>query len=422
MGLAAAEHDFEAAAVYRDRLEAARALLERQRMSLAAMGALDVIAVAVEEADANAQVFQVRDGMVVARRSFYLRNPGSCGEDEVLEAFVVQYYGDDVAIPPQVVVPRTTSTVRRLADVLTRRRGAPVEVRVAERGEKRRISERAHRKALLALDQDRLKVERRQRRRSEGLTGLKQHLRMASLPTRIECFDISNLGPADTVASMVVFEDGLPKKEHYRHFKIRKAEQDDYASMREVLSRRVAQYRITRGMSRYARYYDESFSALPTLVVIDGGIGQLSVSLPILAELRGLGSTVVSLAKRIEEVFVPDWPLPLLLPHESPPLQLLQQVRDEAHRFAIEFHRRHRESRLTKSFLDDIPRIGEIRKQAILAHFGTPERVLSASREEIEAVPGLQPKVARDVYKHLREIDVSTLADTGSWPTEYNVS
>ncbi len=420
--LAVAERDFEAAAVYRNRLMAARALLERQRLSLTAMGTLDVVAVAVEETDANAQVLQVRDGVEVARHSFYLKNPGCCEETEVLEAFVLQYYGSEVAIPPQVVVPRLTTIVRALSDTLTKRRGAPVVVRLADRGERREICDRAHRWALLALDQDRLKVERRHRRRTEGLAGLQAHLGMTTLPSRIECFDVSNLGPTHTVASMVVFEDGRPRKAHYRHFKIRKAQQDDYASMRELLSRRVAQYRATRRMSTYARRYDESFASLPTLVVIDGGVGQLSVTLPILAELRGLGSTVISLAKRREEVFIPGRALSLLLPRDSPPLQLLQAVRNEAHRFAIEFHRRHRERQLTRSFLDDIPRIGEVRKHAILSYFGTPERILTAAREDFEAVPGLQPKVARDVYEYVQDLDKTALTDTVDWATEYNVA
>jgi excinuclease ABC subunit C len=415
MELAAAECDFEAAAVYRNRLEAARALLERQRRSLRAMGTLDVVAVAVEEANANAQVFQVRDGVVAARQSFYLRNPDRCGEAEVLKAFVLQYYGSGVEIPLQVVVPRRMVIVRALSDTLTRRCGVPVDVRVAERGERRKICERAHRRAVRALDQGRLKAEQRHLRRTEGMAGLKTYLGMVTLPSRIECFDISNLGPTHTVASMVVFEDGRPRKNHYRHFKIRKAEQDDYASMRELLSRRVAQYRATSGMSPNAKRYDESFASLPTLVVIDGGVGQLSVTLPILAELRGLGSTVISLAKRREEVFIPDRALPLLLPRESPPLQMLQAVRNEAHRFAIEFHRRHRERRLTRSFLDDIPRIGEVRKQAILSHFGTPERILAAAQEDFEAVPGLQPKVARDVYAYVQDLDktASLMRSTG---------
>jgi excinuclease ABC subunit C len=292
-----------------------------------------------------------------------------------------------------------------LAEALTDRRGSPVEVRSAERGDKRRIVELAERNARLALDQDRLRDEHRRSRRIDALEGLQTELGMPTLPMRIECFDISNLGETHTVASMVVFEGGAPKKSDYRRFKVRGAVQDDFAAMSEVLGRRVAQFRAQREISPHEKEHDPSFASLPSLVVIDGGKGQLSAGLPQLEELRALGTTVISLAKRIEEVFVPGRPAPLTMPHDSAPLQLLQRVRDEAHRFAIEFHRGRRDKAMTRSVLDDMPGVGPSRKRAILAHFGTPERVLAASREELEAVPGLPGKVARDIHQHLHRVD-----------------
>ncbi|MEX1143070.1 MAG: excinuclease ABC subunit UvrC [Thermoleophilaceae bacterium] len=405
MQLAAADQEFEAAAMFRNRLRAVRSLLERQRIANEAVGTLDAVAVAAEDTDANAQVFQVRDGVLADRQSFYLENAGGRDEDDVLEEFVLQYYASALSIPPQVIVPRGTERCDLLAEALTDRRGAPVEVRSAERGDKRRIFELAERNARLALDQDRLRSERRRSRRIDALEGLQAELRMPALPMRIECFDISNLGETHTVASMVVFEGGAPKRSDYRRFRIRGAVQDDFAAMREVLARRVAQFTSQKEISPHERQHDASFASLPALIVIDGGRGQLSAGLQPLEELRELGTTVVSLAKRIEEVFEPGRPAPLTMPHDSPPLQLLQRVRDEAHRFAIEHHRSRRDKAMTRSALDDIPGVGAARKRAILAHFGTPERVLAASRDELESVPDLPGKVARDIHQHLHRVD-----------------
>jgi excinuclease ABC subunit C len=405
MQLASADQEFEAAAAFRNRLRAVRSLLERQRIANESVGTLDAIAVAAEETSANAQVFQVRDGVLADRQSFYLENAGERDEADVLEEFILQYYASALSIPPQVVVPRGTESCDVLAEALTDRRGSPVEVRSAERGDKRRIVELAERNARLALDQDRLRSEHRRSRRIDALEGLQEQLGMPVLPMRIECFDISNLGETHTVASMVVFEGGAPKKSDYRRFRIRGTAQDDFAAMREVLGRRVNQFRAQREISPHEKEHDASFASLPALIVIDGGKGQLSAGLPQLEELRDLGTTVVSLAKRIEEVFMPGRPAPLTMPHDTAPLQLLQRVRDEAHRFAIEHHRTRRDKAMTRSVLDDMPGVGPSRKRAILAHFGAPERVLAASREELESVPGLPGKVARDIHQHLHRVD-----------------
>jgi excinuclease ABC subunit C len=405
MKLAAEDQEFEAAAMFRNRLRAVRSLLERQRIANESVGTLDAIAVATEETDANAQVFQVRDGVLADRQSFYLENAGARDEADVLEEFILQYYASALSIPPQVVVPRGTENVAVLEEALSDRRGGPVEVRPAERGDKRRIAELAERNARLALDQDRLRSEHRRSRRIDALEGLQQELDMPALPMRIECFDISNLGETHTVASMVVFEGGSPKKSDYRRFRIRGAAQDDFAAMSEVLRRRVAQFVSQREISPHEKQHDPSFASLPALIVIDGGKGQLSAGLPELATLRELGTTVISLAKRVEEVFVPGRAAPIVMPHDRAPLQLLQRVRDEAHRFAIEHHRGRRDKAMTRSVLDDMPGVGPSRKRAILNHFGTPERVLAASREELEAVPGVPGKVARDVHQHLHRVD-----------------
>ncbi|GAC1319022.1 MAG: excinuclease ABC subunit UvrC [Thermoleophilaceae bacterium] len=404
MHRAAAEQEFEQAATYRNRLKAVRSLLERQRISNSAVGTMDAIAVASEGTDANAQVFQVRDGVLADRQSFYLENEAQRGESEVAEEFIAQYYATSPAIPPQVIVSRAVENLEAIEAALGARRGAAVEVRHAERGDKRRIFELAERNARLALDQDRLRSEHRRVQRIEALELLQRELGMEAIPMRIECFDISNLGATHTVASMVVFEGAAAKRSDYRRFGIRGAVQDDFAAMNEVLSRRMAQYVTQRDRSPHERSYDASFASLPSLIVIDGGRGQLSSGLRALEPFADLGVTVISLAKRIEEVFLPGRVQPLVMSHDSPALQLLQRARDEAHRFAIEFHRGRRDRAMTRSVLDELPGVGPARKRRLLAHFGTPERFLDASREELEAVPGLPGKVARDVYAYVNKV------------------
>jgi excinuclease ABC subunit C len=403
MRAAAAEEEFEQATLERNRLQAVRSLLERRRVTGESVGTFDAIAVAVDGRDANAQVFQVRDGVLSDRQSFYLANEAERDQAEVAEEFMLQYYGGYTSIPALLVAQRGVDERPALADALSRRRGGPVELRAAERGEKRRILELAERNALLALDQERLRTERRRQGRVEALEGLQQALGLDAPPIRIECFDISNLGGTHTVASMVVFEGGAPKKSDYRRFKIRGTEgtPDDFASMAEVLERRFAQWERQADISPHDPSYDQGFASLPNLVVIDGGKGQLAAGLGPLRGFRERGVAVVSLAKRIEEVFIPGRRSPLVLDHSTPELQMLQRVRDEAHRFAITHHRTRRDKAMTSSLLDGLPGIGAARKRALLTHFGSPEAVVAASGEELQSVPGLPAKIGRDIHAYL---------------------
>ena len=391
--------------MFRNRLRAVRSLFERQRVANEAVGTLDVIGVAVEETHANAQVFQVRDGILADRQSFYLENRAGRSEDEVAEEFAIQYYATSVSIPPEIVGPPSLARAEALKSLLEERRQGPVELRHAQRGDKRRLYELAQRNARLALEQEKLRTQRRREQRVDALNDLREVLELDALPVRIECFDISNLGPSHTVASMVVFEGGAPKKSDYRRFKIRdlNGRQDDFAAMAQVLSRRLARHTDQRERSPHDPTHDASFAALPGLIVIDGGKGQLSSGLEALEEFRAQGVPVISLAKRLEEVYLPDRSEPLVLPRSSPALQLLQRIRDEAHRFAIEHHRVRRDRSMRRSILDDLPGIGPARKRALLRHFGSPERFLGASREELEAVPGLPGKVARQIHEQLNK-------------------
>ena len=421
MRLASAEQRFEDAARERNRLRAIRSLLERQRVAHEGAGSLDAIAVAVSEGEANAQVFQVRDGVLSDRQSFYLDN--AAGEDvaTVAEAFILQYYASAMSVPPLLVVQRDVGVNPALAEALSDRRSGRVEIRAAERGNKRRILELAERNARLAIDQEKLRSERRRQQRVEALDGLQQALGLDTVPLRIECFDISTLMGTNTVASMVVFEGGAPKKSDYRRFKVLTVGDgqegvagngggdygpDDFASMEEILGRRMARWEQQRDVSPHDKDYDPSFAALPNLVVIDGGKGQLAAGLRALQGFRDRGVMVISLAKRIEEVFIPGREAPLVLAHDTPELQLLQRVRDEAHRFAITHHRIRRDRAMTASVLDDLPGVGAARKRALLAHFGSPDAILSASREELAAVPGVPGKLAGEVYRELHKSGV----------------
>ncbi|MGB7685063.1 MAG: helix-hairpin-helix domain-containing protein, partial [Solirubrobacterales bacterium] len=297
-----------------------------------------------------------------------------------------------------------------LTEALSERRGAPVEVRVAERGDKRRLRELAERNAKLALDQDRLRREHRRARRVESLASLRDALEMEELPVRIEGFDISNIGGEHTVASMVVFEGGATKKAEYRRFRVRgemrdaggNGGPDDFASMEEVLTRRLNRYLEQADLSPHDGKRDESFASLPSLILIDGGKGQLAAGMRALKPFAERGVTIVSLAKRLEEVYVPGRAAPIDLAADSEASKLLQRVRDEAHRFAIDHHRGRRDrDMLAGSVFDELRGIGPARKRALLQHFGSPERFLAATREELEAVPGLPGKVGREIHEQL---------------------
>ena len=407
MAEASAAEEYERAAVYRDRLQAISSLMERRAVAGESFDNADLIAVALEEKAANAQVFQVRDGILAERQSFYLANEGERDEGEVTEEFIAQYYSAAPSVPRLIVVgeaARRRSGV--LAEALASRRGGPVEVRVAERGDKRKLRELAERNAKLALAQDRLRQERKRQQRVDALGDLQEALDLRELPIRIEGFDISNIGGEHTVASMVVFEGGAPKKADYRRFRVRgdrTAGPDDFASMEEVLSRRLSRLVEQGDRSPHDAERDSSFATLPDLVVIDGGRGQLGAGMRAMGSLLDRGVAVVGLAKRLEEVYVPGRAAPLELPSDSEASKLLQRVRDEAHRFALDLHRKRRDRAMTRSLLDGLRGVGPVRKRALLSHFGSPDRVVAATREEIEAVPGIPGKLAGDIHRQLHK-------------------
>lgn len=443
MKAAAAAQEFEKAALLRDRLAAVRHVAERQVVRTEGAGDFDVIGLHQGDPGGNVQVFRIRDGSLVDRQSFYLENTDGRERDRVLDEFLMEYYWTGNVVPPEVIVD--VDGMNDLAALLTDRRGAGVRVRRAQRGPKRRLLELAGKNARLAAEADAERRAHGREAREEALRRLRDALALPGLPLRIECYDISNLGEESPVGSMVVFESGRPKRAHYRTFAVRGVEgQDDFAMMREVVRRRLAR-RVSAaetpapvagsGGSAAARAvaaaaespegaggpaagttpvdgavmtitgapaYDESFAALPDLILIDGGKGQLSAAEAGMRE-AGVEVRLASLAKQREEVFVPGRPDPLPLPADDPASLLLQRVRDEAHRFAVTFHRKRRGAGAHSSVLDEIDGIGPVRRRRIVEHFGSPERVLAATREELEAVPGLPRKIAREVHAQLHK-------------------
>ena len=405
MKAAAEAQEFEQAALERNRLRAVRSLLERQRVANEAVGTLDAVAVAVDGADANAQVFQIRDGVLSDRQSFYLDNAPGADVGEVAQEFLMQYYGAATVDPAAGDRPADVEDLDVLAEALGERRAAKVEVRTAERGDKRRILELAERNALLALDQEKLKAERRRQQRVESLDGLQEALGLDALPLRIECFDISNLMGTHTVASMVVFEGGAPKKSDYRRFTIRGDDRGRArrlrgdgggagAAVRAVgdpagpLAARPQAQRVVRDAAERDRDRRRPGSAR----------GRPARAGGVPAARGGRRSRWPSGSRRCS---CPGSATPIVLAHDTPALQLLQRVRDEAHRFAITHHRTRRDRAMTSSILDDLPGIGPARKRALLAHFGSPDAILSASSEELAGAPGVPAKVARDIWAYL---------------------
>jgi excinuclease ABC subunit C len=396
---AAADERFEEAARYRNRLRSVQHLAERQAADRRSVGTVDVIGLAAEGDRAVVQVFPLRDGRMVDRYSFHLENVAAQDLTTILESFCLEYYGGSPSVPPEIVVPRDAGDTSALEQFLSERRGARVRVHVPERGEKRRLQELASENARHTLVSAAVESEQKRLRRIEALEELRECLNLEALPIRIECFDISTAMGTDNVGSMVVFQDALAKKAHYRKFAVRGQEgMDDFAAMAEVITRRFA-----RLSDELGEEFDESFAAAPNLVVVDGGKGQLSAALAAMQRFDLPRVAVVALAKRDEEVFVPGQPEPIRLSRHSPALQLLQRIRDEAHRFAVGFHRQRRDTRSFGSIFDELQGVGPARRRALLQHFGSAERFLAATQEELEGVPGVPAKTARAIYAQLHK-------------------
>ncbi len=400
MDRAASALEYEQAARARDQLIAVQKVIQRQEMVGSRREDFDAIAYAGDDLEASFQVFFVRAGRVVGRKGFIVDRVEALTESELVHTFLESLYADFQEVPKNVLVTTCPASPEVLEAWLTERRGSIVRIKVPERGSKRRLLETVGRNAQEAFDRNRLKRSADFASRSKALNELQEYLGLAEAPLRIECFDISNLGPTDVVASMVVFEDALPRKSDYRKFKIAGvAGQDDFASMGEVIERRFSRLIKDRDLpvERKGR-----FAYPPGLVVVDGGKGQLNRAVEVMEGLGITGIPVVSLAKRLEEVFVPGRPNPIVLPRGSEALYLMQRIRDEAHRFAITFQRQRRGKRMTESTLDRLPGVGPARRKALLTHFGSTKGLREATPEQISQVPGIGAGLAEMIHERLR--------------------
>ena len=398
MKSAASREEFEVAAKFRDQLENVRKAIERQQMVSNEKEEMDVIGFVEDDLEAAFQVFFVRRGRVTGRKGFIVDKVEDLSTPELLARFVERLYVDN-EIPKQILVPEDPDELDLIEKWMTNQRGTKVAVRVPRRGEKRALLDTVTENAKQAFTRHRLKRSSDFAARSRQLKELQDAIGMSEAPLRIECYDISNTGPSEAVGSMVVFEDGLPKRSDYRRFAIKWGEgQDDFANMHEVISRRFARFKEERDAPSETK---RRFAYPPNLVVIDGGKGQLGRAVEAMEDLGIHDVTTVSLAKRMEEVFLPDRPDPIVIPRGSEALYLLQQIRDEAHRFALDYHRKRRGKSMTRSILDDVPGLGPVRRKKMLKVFGSVKRMREASLEELAAVPGIPAAVAEAVHSVL---------------------
>ena len=423
MNSAAQALDFEKAARLRDDIGAIKRVLEKQAVVLGDGTDADVVAFADDDLEAAVQVFHVRGGRVRGQRGWIVEKPGDPGDSaqaRLVEQFLMQFYGEQAElssaadesnnpVPREVLVPCLPPGAEELSIWLSGLRGSRVTLRVPQRGDKHALAETVQRNAQEALQQHKLKRAGDFTARSAALQNIQESLGLADAPLRIECVDISHVQGTDVVGSLVVFEDGLPRKSDYRHFAIRDAagegRSDDVASIAEVTRRRfqrhVADLEATEVAEAVVADKPRKFAYPPNLYVVDGGAAQVNAAQRVLDELGVTDVAVIGLAKRLEEVWVPAEPDPVILPRNSEGLYLLQRVRDEAHRFAISYHRSKRSKRMTASALDTVPGLGEMRRKALVTHFGSLARIRQASIQEITAVPGIGAATATAVLAAL---------------------
>jgi len=395
MNAAAESLEYELAARCRDRLADIEKALARQEVVSDRPEDFDLIAIDEDDLEASLQVLRIRRGRVVGRLGTIVDKVEQLSNAELIGQMIRDIYGEEIP-PKQVLVQETPPDVDVFEAWLSERRGSRVSLRVPQRGAKRRLMETAHTNATEAFARHRLRRQSDHNARARALRSLQDALGLPEAPLRIEAYDISTIQGTNTVASMVVLEDGLPKPSGYRRFKIKTVDgQDDFASMEEVLRRRFEAYLAERDLPVEER---GRFSYPPSLVLIDGGAGQLSRATRVLNDLD-LDIPVAGLAKRMEEVYLPGIADPVRIPRDEPALHLLQRVRDEAHRFAITYHRKLRAKSMVDSILDDIAGIGPTRKKQLLRTFGSLKKMSSADTEALAAVVPRQ--VASDLYAAL---------------------
>jgi excinuclease ABC subunit C len=402
MNQAATEQEYERAAQLRDQVQAIERVLEKQKVISNAKDESDIFGIVQDNQGTLIQTFQVRQGKLVGREYFQVTEGLETDPAEVLEAFLTQYYDGSGFIPKEVLLPLVIESVPAVAKWLSGLRGSIVEVKVPQKGDKLQLVKMANENARNLLEQERNREKQSLNMVVQILNELKEQLNMEKVPHRIEGFDISNIQGQQAVASMVVFENGMPKGSEYRRFKIRTIEgPNDFAMLQEAVRRR-----FLKGLEERQNVQTESgkFAKFPDLLLIDGGKGQLSAVMEVMKELGLNHIPTIGLAKQEEEIFRPDQEESLRLPRRSDALRLLQRVRDEAHRFAITYHKSLRDKKTIASGLDQVIGIGAKKKQLLLKHFGSVKRIREASLEELTAVPGINFKTAENIKEQLEKI------------------
>lgn len=389
MEQASEDLEFELAAKYRDDLLSIQKVQEKQRM-VTQRGDMDVLGMAIDGPMACIQLFFIRSGRLLGRENYFVQHEGD-SPDLVMTEFIKQYYGGSTFIPKELLLPMDSVDRELFSEWFSSMKGQQVDVSVPQRGYKKDLIKMAEENAQNFLAERRRQWQYTIDKSGGAVKKLAEVLDLPRLPERMECYDISHMQGAETVASMVVFEGGKPAKREYRRFKLKtvQGKPDDFASMAEIMER---------------RYGNEKDWPMPDLIIIDGGKGQLNAALPVIRAMGVTDVPVISLAKRIEEVFVEGESESIILEHHTPELQLLQQIRDEAHRFAITYHRRLRGKRNLESVLDHIEGIGPKRRKALYKHFGNLDAMRVAELEELKSVEGMNKKAALAVYEFFRRL------------------
>jgi len=402
MQVAATNFEYERAAQLRDRLRDIEKIMEKQKVVSATEEDLDILGIAQDERGSVVQVFQVRQGKLIGREYFLVNEGNETASGEILEAFLMQYYDQAAFIPGEILLPTELTSMETMAQWLSGQKGSTAHLKQPQRGEKVQLIKMAVENAQILLKQERTREDQEAELVQESLTSLQQELKLPKLPLRIEGFDISNTQGQEAVASMVVFEGGKPNGSEYRRFKIRTViGPNDFAMMQEALRRR-----FNKGLAERAESEMEQgkFAKFPDLLLIDGGKGQLSSALAVLTELGLSEIPVIGLAKQEEEIYLPERDEALILERRSSALRLLQRVRDEAHRFAITYHKSLRDKNTVKSVLDDLKGIGPKRKQLLLKHFGSVKKIRAATIEDFLQLPGINEKMAQRIKEQLDDL------------------
>ena len=405
MTVASTNQEYERAANFRDQLLAIGKVTELQQMATAQPMDADVFAMVKESSEACIQAFFVRGTVVADTDSFIVEGISDSNDGEIMQAFLSQYYESATYIPKLVLTSHSSDQHTQLEEMLTEQRGARVRIQVPQRGEKRALIDTTIKNASEALKMHHARWIVNQVKTTSALSLLQDELGLTDIPKRIECYDISTNQGADTVASMVVFKDGEPRTSEYRRFKIKTViGQDDFASMREVLNRRFRHLKKGLEQDQSAKPNSDSGSAwdeIPDLVIIDGGKGQLSVAIDVLRDMGQPDIPLCGLAKREEELFVKDFTEPIILPRDSEALYLVQRIRDEAHRFAITYHRKLRRKNSIKSALDSVPGVGPKKKKALLQKFGSVKAIREADLDDIAATVGFTKTLAKTLKESI---------------------